>query len=244
MRTGLLLLASALTVFAQDALVIRGEKVFATHCSVPYCHGSNGTAGRAPKLTGHNFTQREIYNKVSSGAVDKGMPAFGEQLPADDLRAVVSYVMSLKGSGPAAAPQAVASRRTPADAQAGRALFFDAVRMGGCGRCHELEKRGSKVATDLTTATAHADLRSIPVRQVMTAQPAGEPAFPVFIVERSEKRVRVFDLSSPLPVLRTFASDAVRLTDGATWQHSDAVRDYSDAELREIAKYLEWLAAK
>jgi alcohol dehydrogenase (cytochrome c) len=34
------------------------------------------------------------------------------------------------------------------------------------------------------------------------------------------------------------------LTDGSTWQHSEALRGYSDAELGEIAKYFEWVAAK
>ncbi|MBZ5607713.1 MAG: cytochrome c [Acidobacteriia bacterium] len=239
----LLLLAAALPLCAQDALVARGEKVFQTSCSVPYCHGPNGTAGRAPKLVGHSFTARELSNIVSDGIANKGMPAFGAQLPADDIRAVVGYIMTLRGSAPASASQTVAARTVPEDAQSGKALFFDAVRMGGCGRCHELEKRGSRVATDLKTAAAHTDLRSIEVHHVMTAQPAGESAFPVLVAEQSQKRVRVFDLSSPLPVLRTFAPDAVKLTAGSAWEHREAVSGYSDAELQEIAKYLQWVAA-
>jgi hypothetical protein len=115
--------------------------------------------------------------------------------------------------------------------------------MGGCGRCHELEEHGSPVASDLKIA-ALTDLRSINVRHVLTAQPVGESAFPALVVERSEKRVRVFDLSSPLPVLRTFAPDAIKLTDGSTWEHRDAAGSYTDADLREIAKYLAWVASQ
>jgi len=241
MRT-LLLLAAALPVCAQDATAVRGEKVFQTTCSVPYCHGSGGTAGRAPKLIGHSFTSAELRNIVFNGIANKAMPAFGAQLPADDISAVVSYVMTLKGSAPATASQAVSVRAAPAESKEGKALFFDAVRMGGCGRCHELEKRGSPVVSNWNVAAGFADLRSINVRDVMTAQPVGESAFPALIAEKSEKRVRVFDLSSPLPVLRTFAPDAVKLTEGSTWKHSDAVRDYTDAELAEIAKYLQWVA--
>jgi len=244
MRRALLLFSMMLPVVAQDAMTVRGEKVFATSCSVPYCHGPNGTAGRAPKLAGHSFTARELANTISNGIANKGMPAFGEQLPADDIRAVVSYVMTLKGSSPAPAAPVVSARQMPADAQAGRALFFDAVRMGGCGRCHELEKRGSAVATDLMSVAAPAELRSIAVRHVVTAQPVGEAAFPAFVIERSDKRVRIFDLSSPLPVLRTFTADAVKLTDGATWQHADAIHGYNDRELKQIAAYLQWVAAK
>jgi mono/diheme cytochrome c family protein len=242
MRT-LLILSAALPICAQDAMVVRGERVFQTSCSVPYCHGPNGTEGRAPKLTGHSFTSRELSNTVSNGIANKGMPAFAAQLPADDISAVVSYVMTLKGSAPAATSQIAAVRQTPADSQTGKALFFDAVRMGGCGRCHELDKRGSPIASDLKSAPPHADLRSVAVPRVMTAQPVGESAFPALVAEQSQKRVRVFDLSSPLPVMRTFTPDAVKLTDGSAWEHRDAVSGYSDPELQEIAKYLQWVAA-
>jgi len=91
----------------------------------------------------------------------------------------------------------------------------------------------------LKAAAAHSDLRSIEVHHVITAQPAGESAFPALVAEKSEKRIRVFDLSSPLPVLRTFAPDAVQLTEGTTWNHRDAVRDYRDSELQDIDKYLQ-----
>jgi cytochrome c553 len=241
MTRTLLMLLAGLPLCAQDAVVIRGEKVFQTNCSVPYCHGPNGTVGRAPKLAGHSFSSQELSDTVSRGIANKGMPAFGAQLQADDISAVVSYLMTLRGSGPATGSQTASVRSMPADSQPGKALFFDAVRMGGCGRCHELEKRGSKVAPDLKF-TANLDLHSIEARHVMTAQPVGESSFPALIVERSEKRVRLFDLSSPLPVLRTFTPDAVQLKDGSTWKHGDAVSDYSDAELQEIAKYLQWAA--
>ena len=167
------------------------------------------------------------------------MPAFGAQLPAADLNAVVAYVMSLRGSGPV--PSATA-RPMPGPDSPGKEFFFDATRMGGCGRCHELDHRGSAVATDPKTAPVRTDLRAIEVHKVMTAQPIGESAFPAWVVEQGAKRVRAFDLSSRLPVLRTFAPDAVKLTAGAAWDHRSAVSDYSDAELQEIAKYLQSVA--
>jgi len=207
---------------------------------VPYCHGPNGTSGRAPQLVGHNFTSPQLRDTVSNGLANKGMPGFGSQLSADDLNAVVSYVMTLQGAAPAGRGPAAAS---PTDSMPGKTLFFDAARMGGCGRCHELERRGSAVATNLKNAPAHADLRSIEASHVMTAQPVGEPAFPAWVVEQSQKRVRVFDLSSPLPVLRTFTPDAVRLTVGSTWPHGAAMGNYTNAELQEIAKYLQSVGA-
>jgi mono/diheme cytochrome c family protein len=228
-------------IFAQDLLIARGEKVFSTSCSVPYCHGPNGTAGRAPKLVGHSFTLQALTNTVSNGIANKGMPAFAKQLAPDDLDAVIGYVMTLRGSSPSATSPATATRTVAAEAP-GKALFFDAVRMGGCGRCHELEKRGSRVAPEINNLPA--DLRTIDSARTVTVSPAGEPPFPGFALEQSEKRILVYDLSSRLPVLRTFAAGAVKVTAGSSWKHQDAVREYSDAELRDIARYLQSAIAK
>jgi mono/diheme cytochrome c family protein len=238
MRRAISILLFASGLFAQDARVARGDKVFATSCSVPYCHGPNGTAGRAPKLAGHSFTPRDLTNTISNGVANKGMPAFRGQLSADDLDAVIGYVMSLRGSSPAAA-NAAPPIGTPSP---GKALFFDAVRMGSCSRCHELDKRGSRVAPEIKNIPA--DLRAIDASHTVTVVPAGEAPFPGLIWEQSEKRVRVYDLSSPLPVLRTFAGGAVKVTPGSTWQHRDALAGYSDAELREIARYLQSAIAR
>ena len=240
MTRALALLSIALPVFAQDAKVASGEKLFQTRCSVPYCHGPNGTAGRAPKLAGHGFTTRDVFEIVANGT-EKGMPAFASQLQADDINAVVSYVMSLQGAASDGVRPAASKTSVPAEAQAGKALFFDAVRMGGCGRCHELEKRGSRVAPDLTAKSPRADFRSITIQHVVTVEPSGEPAFPAVVVERSEKRIRVFDLSSPLPVLRTFAPASATVKDGSAWNHRDAVSGYADEELQQIAAYLDRL---
>jgi mono/diheme cytochrome c family protein len=229
----------ATPIFAQDARVARGERVFTSSCSVPYCHGPNGTAGRAPKLTGHSFSARELTDTVSNGISNKGMPAFRAQLSADDLDAVIGYVMSLRGSSPASG-NATPIRAVVAEAP-GKAMFFDATRMGGCGRCHELDKRGSRVAE---LKNVPADLRAVDASHTVTVSPPGEAAFPGIVIEQSEKRVRVYDLSSQLPVLRTFAGGAAKVTSGSTWKHSDAARGYSDAELREIAAYLRSAIAK
>jgi mono/diheme cytochrome c family protein len=231
-RRALWIALIAAPVFAQDPRIARGEKVFSTSCSVPYCHGPNGTTGRAPKLAGHGFTISVLTNTVSNGIANKGMPAFKAQLSADDLEAVIGYVMSLRGnlSTESATPvRAVAP-------VAGKALFFDATRMGGCSRCHELEKRGSPVVPEIKNVAT--DLRSVEATHIVTVSAAGETAFPGLVIEQSEKRVRVYDLSSQLPVLRTFAPNAIKMTPGSTWKHRDAVAGYSDAELRQIAVYL------
>jgi mono/diheme cytochrome c family protein len=220
-----ILFALAAPLFAQD-----GEKLFASNCSVPYCHGANGTQGRAPKLVGHSFSGEQLSGIISNGISAKGMPPFGGQLSSAEINAVVRYLMTMRGTGASAAPGVAAPD------SAGKALFFDAVRMGGCGRCHELEKRGSAVAPLIQNIPA--DLAAIATGRVVTAAPKGDAAFPGLVLEDTEKRVRVYDLSSPLPVLRTFSRGSIEITPGAKWTHREAVSGYSNSELREVSLYL------
>jgi cytochrome c553 len=224
----------AATVVGQDARVAQGERVFAANCSVPYCHGAKGTAGRAPKLVGHTFAPRDLANIVSNGIANKGMPSFRGQLSSDDLDAVIAYLMTLRDSSSAASATPV---RTVGPDAPGKALFFDAVRLGGCGRCHELENRGSPVVESIKNTPA--DLRTVNAAHTVTVSAKGENAFPGLVLEQSEKRVRVYDLSSPLPVLRIFERGGAEVAKGSSWNHRDAVSAYSDDELRIIAEYLQ-----
>lgn len=125
---------------------------------------------------------------------------FSTQLETDEIEAVVAYLMAMKASPSDASTASAAIPSLPPEFEAGKALFFDSVRMGGSGKCHELEHRGSAVAPDLKIGPAPVDFRSVRAN-TLTAPPSDEAPFPVVLVERSEKRIRVFDLSSPLPVI-------------------------------------------
>src|ERR1035438_10329187 len=118
----------------------------------------------------------------------------------------------------------------PADAQRGRALFFDAARTGACGACHEVGGRGVLVSTGLQDLAAARlqDFRRVQTPAVVTAQPLGESAFPGLVAEKTADRIRVYDLSSRLPVLRTFTPAEVVLTPGASWTHGAVVSLYTD----------------
>jgi len=231
---------------AQTQAVKRGAEVFRTTCAGAYCHGSEGTAGRAPRLAGRNFNPRVLSNIIRRGKPGTGMPAFSEKLKTEDIQAVSEYVLSLSSSAEAGAASAIekpAVRELPPAAAKGRALFFDAVRMGGCGKCHELEDRGSPVAPDLAAlAPEHfRNLRDPSSKSVVTASPSGEDAFPALVAEQTPERIRVYDLSSALPVLRTFQPAEVRITAGNKWSHATAVETYSQADLEAISIYLTWV---
>jgi mono/diheme cytochrome c family protein len=235
MRRAAWLLLSASLLHAESPQVKRGAEIFRTTCSVAYCHGANGTAGRAPQLAGRAFKAGDVFALVMYGRPGTSMPGFASQLKSEDVEAVAQYVVSL--SGPAVVDAAKPGVRVmPDSVREGKALFFDAVRMGGCGKCHELEEQGSPVGPDLSVPTPMAT-------RVVTAKPADEEPFPGLLVEQTADIVRVYDLSSPLPVLRTFAPPQVHITVGGAWSHAAAIQNYSDAEMEAISGYLRWLVA-
>ena len=244
-RWVLVLVAPAL-LSAQSPQVKRGAEVFRTTCGNGYCHGAEGAAGRAPKLAGRSFSAGDVFQVVLEGKPGTGMPGFSQQLKSEDIEAVTQYILSLSAAGGAGA----ASSKTPAQvippaAKKGKALFFDAVRMGGCGKCHELEDRGSPVGPDLKALSSAqvANLRSASHTRAITASPVNEDPFPAVAAEQTPEKIQVFDLSSPLPVLRTFQSEQVRIAQGSSWSHATAVQSYSDADLAAISSYLKWLAS-
>jgi len=100
------------------------------------------------------------------------------------------------------------------------------------------------VAPDVARLPAQrfGDLRDIPVRNVVTARPAAEAPFAAVVVERTERRVRVYDLTAEIPVLRTFRAASVTIEPGAEWRHWQAAGRYTAAELETIAGYLRWRA--
>lgn len=237
----LLLMAAA--CYAEDGSVERGSRLYRTHCAIPYCHGPDGGAGRAPRLAGHHFNVNTMFKVITWGIPNTGMPEFTTRLKTGEIADLVAYLMTLGGTAaaPDRAPVIPARALTP-QAKEGRVLFFDAARTGFCGTCHELDGWGVPIAPDLGALLpgAFTNLRSIATRGVVTARPAGEPTFAALLVERTESKVRVYDLTATLPVLRSFAADRIVIEPGSSWSHEQATRVYTDGELDVIAGYLRW----
>ena len=223
---------------AQDGAVRRGEQLFRNNCATPYCHGPEGNAGRAPRLIGHHYSLNGMFKVITWGVPGTGMPEFTTRLKTEEIADLVAYVMTLGGGAASAPAPAAPPRVLSSEARQGRALFFDSARTGACGSCHELDGWGVPVGPDLA-ASRIPDLRSITATHVMTARPrGGEPLFPALLVERGSSRVRVYDLTAPIPVLRTFAASQVVLEPASTWRHDQVLRLYSDRELELILSYL------
>jgi mono/diheme cytochrome c family protein len=239
MKCALLLILAATSAFAQDGGAERGAQLYRANCAVPYCHGPDGTAGRAPRLIGHNYSLNGMFKVISWGIPGTGMPEFTSRLKTREIDDLVAFLMTLRG-GPAAPAPVAPPRPLTADAKAGRALFFDAARTGACGSCHELDGWGVPVGPDLaaTQPGKSADLREVTTHRVVTAHPEGERPFPALVVERGDARVRIYDLTGPLPVLRSFAASQLTLDADSSWRHEQATRIYTNGELETIARYL------
>ena len=240
---------------ADPGVIARGERIFAQNCSVGYCHGVAGAAGRGPRLRGRSFSKDYLYNVTHDGIPNSAMPAWKDRLKADEIRAVVEYVASLAsateaappanpmppGAGPATAPQF----NGPSEAAQGHALFFDPTR-ANCGVCHAVGGRGIAIGPDLTASQPpemiHVILGSRS-SHVLTAKLVDGEEFPALLADQNSGQTRLYDLTSAPPVLRTLErSKIVSMSENPGWRHSDFVKDYSRAELDEIVAYLRWAA--
>jgi len=248
-----LLMAQSVAV---PAAVTRGEQIFAQNCSVGYCHGVAGAAGRGPRLRGRSFAKDYLFNVTRDGIPSSAMPAWKDRLKDDDIRAVVEYVASLASSTdpappanpmpPGAGPAAMPSFKGPAAAARGHELFFDPIR-GNCGVCHAVGGRGIAIGPDLTSSKPSEILSEIGAtrsRHVLIAKLKTGEEFPALLVEQTRDQARLYDLTQSPPVMRTLLSpEVLSLVPNASWRHSDFVKDYSPPELDEVVVYLRWVAS-
>lgn len=92
--------------FVHDpAIIEKGKSVFiSNNCSA--CHRNDGGGNTiGPNLTDeywlHGGELKDVFNTIKDGAVEKGMPAWGKAMSAQDVRDVTFYIMSLQGTKPA-----------------------------------------------------------------------------------------------------------------------------------------------
>ena len=157
-------------------LIARGSALFAQSCSVGYCHGVAGKAGRGPRLRGREWDKNYLFKVTSEGIPNSSMPAWKGRLTESEIGAVVAYVLSLSKltsdgaeapvptasatSWPATASGASSTRPelSPADGsfygkpEKGRALFFDSSNDWHCAACHRVSGSGADVGPELSGA--------------------------------------------------------------------------------------------
>ena len=237
---GLLLVVAGVWsgAYPQRTEIAIGRMVYAQSCANQNCHGDQGAAGRAPALGRRNFKREYVARVTREGIPDTAMPGWENQLSVVDLETVVSYVCSLQGPSEGAAEELDPNR--PWLSHPGRELFFDAARVGACGSCHLFDGWGVRVALAISESVPASveELLALQGAGVQTARPSGEEPFPALAVESTDGPIQVYDLSSKLPVLRTFSRDRVEVTPGGSWSHGDAIGIYNREELGRILDFM------
>lgn len=98
-----------LTALSRDpAVVERGAAVFKQNCVA--CHGDRGQGVVGPNLTDaywlHGGKARDIYTNISTGVLEKGMPAWKPALGSTRVKEAVAFVLSIRDTNVAGkAPQ-------------------------------------------------------------------------------------------------------------------------------------------
>ena len=237
---GLLLVVSGAwtDAYPQRPEIAIGRTVYAQSCANQNCHGDQGAAGRAPALAQPGFKRQYVADVTRQGIPETAMPGWEEQLPVEELEAVVTYVFSLQSVSEESVEDLDPNR--PWLDHPGRELFFDATRVGACGSCHLFDGWGVPVAPPISGSLPGGvgELLAFRATGVQTARPRSEEPFPALPVESKDGPIQVYDLSSKLPVLRTFSRDRVEVTPGGAWSHGDAIGIYNREELGRILDFM------
>ncbi len=81
-----------------SAQTLSGKDLYKNNCA--RCHGDDGTGGKGPNLTTEKRqakwkdSDEKLVGKITNGAF--GMPKFGKKLKPDEIKAIATYVRSLK----------------------------------------------------------------------------------------------------------------------------------------------------
>jgi cytochrome c oxidase cbb3-type subunit III len=114
----------------------QGKATFQSVCST--CHGLDGGGGMGPNIQGIPFSLgMEATTSVITNGMTGGMPAFGGQLNALQIRRVVQYLLTLKRQD---------TFKVTGDPRKGKAVYASS----GCAACHMIDGHGGDSAPDLS----------------------------------------------------------------------------------------------
>ena len=237
--------------------ITEGKRIFEMNCSVGYCHGLEGRAGKGPRLRDRVWSKSYLYSTVEKGIPNSSMPAWGGRLTSQSINAVVSYIISISHEQPAPEIQedkSLAVSIEPVigkDVALGKELFFDPLKDRNCGTCHRVAGSGAPVAPDLPDVSGRSD-------EVLLRQIVKQPSHPELVrvevkegdtvcgikVDDAHGVLHIYDLAGAgPPVLRTInrASIAMEAPCAGLNVHQTNSRDYTAGELASIVAFLKSL---
>jgi putative heme-binding domain-containing protein len=115
----------------------KGKQTFELTCST--CHGLDGGGAMGPNIQGIPFRLGvdAVANIIKNG-MPGGMPAFGGQLDAHEIKQIVGYLLTVtrKDQG-----------KVTGDPEAGKRVYASS----GCAHCHMIAGEGGDSGPELTT---------------------------------------------------------------------------------------------
>lgn len=257
---GLALLSTQASAAQMDlgSQVAAGKQLFESTCSASTCHGSGGVGAGGPKLVDRNFALDFVRTTVSEGRVGTPMAAFKDLFDGDQMASVLAYVLSISTGGrwatavpvtqsdkPTAGvpwPQSVAIGNDQGSPAAGYALFYDATRATACRTCHSYRDNGGPVGRDLNllkTAAPEIFARlSKPVDSEAVTLTTAKGKVTGLIKSETGEVVKLVDVSSLPPVVRSVPKNAVTATEDAAAPFDHGGLSYTPQELRDAAAFL------
>ena len=250
--------AQSTSVNLRDAVFIAsGSELFAKNCAVGYCHGSEGRAGRGPRLRDKVWNADKLFGVIHDGIPNTTMPPWKDILPEKDIWSVVAYVISIGAAESEAAGSIQLSVSGGSDlltdeARKGRELFFDLMNEKRCSVCHRLGSTGAPIGPDLAAAVRKKSAEQTR-RDILEPQAAIAEGFEQIVVntmqgeriaglkkEETDEFVRLYDTASIPAPLRTIYKDEVksRGTERRSAMPAGYRSVYSDEELAAIIAYL------
>jgi len=132
--------AQSTNPFAGDAKAAEtGLGMFRVYCGS--CHGKLAKGGRAPDLTRGSFhhgnTDADLFRVIASGIPGSEMRAYSDRVSTENIWRMITFLRSSNHPEPAPG----------GDRAAGEKLYWG---KGGCGNCHAIGARGSRMGPDLT----------------------------------------------------------------------------------------------
>jgi cytochrome c oxidase cbb3-type subunit III len=106
---------TSVTLLTDKAKLADAGKLFVEKCAM--CHGEKGEGKNGPNLTDDNWIHgnsiKEVFAVIKNGVLEKGMISWKDQISPPNMRAVASYVLSLRGTNPAGAKEPQGEKLEP-----------------------------------------------------------------------------------------------------------------------------------
>ena len=93
------------TIETDKAKLAEAASIFKEKCAV--CHGEKAEGKNGPNLTDDNWihgnSAKEVFKTIKYGVLEKGMVAWKDQISPVKMKALTTYILTLRGTNPAGA---------------------------------------------------------------------------------------------------------------------------------------------